>query len=101
MVAVDGAEFAFGGCPFVPDADAVVLKVFYVCLAFDEPKEFVDDGFEVELLGGEHWEAFAEVEAHLMAEDAAGSGAGAVRAINPFGHYSLKKVEILFHFWLF
>ena len=39
----------------------------------------MDYGFEVDFLRGEEGEAFAEVEAHLIAEHALCTGTGAVR----------------------
>lgn len=57
-------------CPFVPDAYAVFLQVFDVGVALQEPEQFVDDGFQVQLFGGQQGEAFFEVEPHLVSENA-------------------------------
>ena len=39
----------------------------------------------------------AEVEAHLVAEDAAGAGARAVGLVDPVGHDVVEEVEVLAH----
>ena len=57
----------------------------------------MDDGAQVELLGGEAWEAVGQVEAHLVAEDADGAGAGAVLALGAVVEHILQKVKILSH----
>ena len=38
----------------------------------------MDDGFEMQFLGGQRREMPAQVEAHLVPENAEGAGAGAV-----------------------
>jgi hypothetical protein len=53
LIAVDRAKVAVGVGPLVPDADAVVLQVSDVGVALQEPEQLVDDGLEVDLLGGE------------------------------------------------
>jgi hypothetical protein len=47
----------------------MLLEVSDVCISFQEPKEFINDGFKVEFFSGEHWESFAEIHAHLIPED--------------------------------
>jgi hypothetical protein len=51
-----------------------------VGVATEKPKQFEDDGLEVELLGGEQREALGERKTRLGAEDSEGSSAGAVVA---------------------
>ena len=97
LLAVDGAEFAVFVGPIVPDADAVFLEVGDVGVAFEEPEEFVDDGSEVDLLGGEGGEAFAKVVAGLTAEDGKSSGAGAVGAFFAVLEDVPEEVEVLLH----
>ena len=63
-------QVAIGIGPFVPDADAVLLEVVHIRVSPEEPKQFVDNGFQVKLLGGQQGETVVEVEAHLMPEDA-------------------------------
>ena len=76
--AVDRAEVAIRGCPFVPDGDAAFLEPAGVGVAIEEPQEFIDDGFEVNFFGGDEWETFLQVKAHLVTEDAACACACAV-----------------------
>ena len=60
LVAVDVSEVARGWVsPFVPDANSVFLQVAHVGVSVEEPKQFVDDGFEVNFFGGDDGEALA------------------------------------------
>lgn len=97
LMAVDGAEVAIGVGPLVPDGDLVVVEVLDVGVALEEPEEFVDDGAEVKFFGSEERESIVEVEAHLVAESADGTGAGAVVFWGTVIEYVLKKVQVLFH----
>ena len=76
--AVHRAQFAVFVGPLVPDGDAVVAQVPDIRLAPEEPQQLVNDGFQVQFLGGQHGEVPAQVETHLVAEHAQGAGAGAV-----------------------
>ena len=78
LLAVYGAEIAVFIRPFVPDADPILLEVLGVGAALQKPQQFMDDGFQVAFLGSDQRETLCEVEAHLVAEDAGGAGAGAV-----------------------
>lgn len=49
----------------------------------------------MDFFGGEEREALGQVEAHLIAENAARACAGAVGAVNPLLHDKVKKIEIL------
>src|SRR5690606_23322528 len=62
-----------------------------------EPQQLVDDRAQVELLGGDQRKAFAEVEAHLPAEHAAGAGAGAVGLFGAVFEDVAEEVEVLAH----
>ncbi len=57
----------------------------------------MDYRLQMELLGGQQGEALAEVKFHLIAEDGACAGAGAVRAVGSVGEYPVEELEILFH----
>src|SRR5213594_4900669 len=48
LSAVDAAEAAFGVGPFVPDADTVLVQVFNIRVAAEEPEQLVNDGFDVD-----------------------------------------------------
>lgn len=64
--------------PLVPDGAAALLQPFDVAVAAQEPQQLQNDRLQVHLLGGDQRKAFAQVEAHLVAEHAAGACAGAV-----------------------
>jgi hypothetical protein len=49
-----------------------------IAVAAQEPQQLEDDRLQVHLLRRHQREAFVQVEAHLVAEDALGAGAGAV-----------------------
>src|ERR1044071_2396514 len=76
--AVDAAQVTVLVGPLVPDADPVFVEVFDIRVAAEEPQQFVNDGFDVELLGGEQGKTFGQREARLGAESRQGTGAGAV-----------------------
>ena len=97
MLAVDRTEIAVLVGPFVPDGDAVLVEIFDVGVAAQEPEQFVDDGFDVQLLGGDQREAGGEIEAHLMAEHRAGADAGAVALFHALGEHAFHEVEVLAH----
>src|SRR5256885_13362576 len=78
LPAVDRAGLAALVGPFVPDRDAMLVEIFDVGVAGEEPEQLVDDRLEMQLLGRDERKASAEIEAHLMAEDRQGAGAGAV-----------------------
>ncbi len=97
LVAVYGAEVAVFVGPFVPDGDVVFFQVADVGVAFEKPKELVDDGAQVELFGGEQGEALGEVETHLVAEYGTGAGAGAVGLVGAVAEDVLHEVEVGLH----
>ena len=97
LVAVDGPEVAVGVGPLVPDRDAAVLQPLDVGVAAQEPQQLGEHRPGVHLLGGHEREALGEVEAHLVAEDAAGAGAGAVALLRPVVEDPLEEVEVLLH----
>ena len=95
--AVDAAEVAVFVGPFIPDADFVFVEVSGVGVAFEKPEQLVDNGAQVQFLGRQAGEAFAQVEARLGSEDGIGAGAGAVAAELAVVEYVLEQVEILLH----
>ncbi len=96
-MAVDGAEVAVLIRPFVPDFDARLVQGLDVGVAGEEPQQLMDDGFQVQLLGRQKREAGAQVEPHLITENAHRPGAGAVALGNALVADVTEKVEILFH----
>ena len=63
-----------------------------------EPQKLVDDGAQVQLLGGHQRKAGCEIEAHLIAEYAQGAGAGAVVLARAVLADVAQKIEILPHY---
>ncbi len=53
LVSVDGSKLAILVGPLVPNGDAMLLQPTDVGVATKEPQQLVDDGLEVEFLGGE------------------------------------------------
>jgi len=83
--------------PLVPDRDAVLAQVGDVGVAAQEPEQLVDDRAQVQLLGGDQRESLREVEAHLVAEDAARPGAGAIAAHGAALEDQPQEVVVLAH----
>lgn len=97
LAAIDGAKVAVRIGPFIPDADAVFLEVTDVGIALQEPQKFVDDGFEMQLLGGDQREAIGQRVAALQAEMADGAGARAVGRGGALGKDGAERDVILLH----
>ena len=89
---IDGTEFSVLVGPLIPDAYTVLLEVFHVGVALEEPEQFVDDRLQVELLRGEQGETVVEVVTRLGAEDADGAGACAVTFLGAFGEDAIQNV---------
>src|SRR3546814_7617638 len=75
----------------------MALQVGDVGVPREEPQQFMDDRLEMQLLGGQQREALGEVEAHLVAEQALGAGAGAVALVDALVANPAQEVEVLFH----
>src|SRR5262249_19286109 len=97
LLTVHRAKIAALVRPFVPDADAAVLEIFDICVAGEKPEQFVDDRLQVQLLRREHRKAFAQIEAHLMAENGNRADAAAVALFHPIRKDVLHQFEILTH----
>ena len=91
------AEVTVGVGPFVPDADAVVLKILDVSVTIEEPEEFVDDRFEMDFFCRHERKTVGKVEAHLVAEYGTCAGTGAVVFIHSVFENVVQKIEILTH----
>jgi hypothetical protein len=60
--------------PFIPDVDIVLDQITDVGVTLDEPKQFMDDGFQMNPFGGQKRKALGKVKAHLVAEKRVGAG---------------------------
>ena len=90
-------EFAAFIGPLVPDAHAIFLKVGDIGVALQEPQQLVDDRAQVELFGGQAWEALTEIVANLTAEDGVRAGAGTIQAFLAVLEDIAKEIEVGFH----
>ena len=97
MIAIDRTQLAIGVGPFVPDGDAMLLQPMDIGFAAQEPEQFIDDGFQMHLLGGDQRKTLGQIEAHLVAEDGAGAGAGAVALFHARFEGQSHQIEILPH----
>ena len=97
LLAIHRPQVAIGIGPFVLDADIMILQVFDIRIALQKPQQFVNDALQVCLLGSNQRKSLTEVETHLVAENTAGTGTGAVAFIGPGIDDMLKKIKILLH----
>src|SRR5262249_6670207 len=97
LMPIDRTEIAVGVGPFIPNAHAMLVEVFDIGIAAQEPEQLVDDRFDVQLLGGQQWKAALKVEPHLMPEDRARCDAGAISFLDALAEHTLNQVEILAH----
>ena len=94
---VDAAQVSIGVGPLVPDAHARFLEGTYVGFAAQKPKKFMQDGLQVQLLGGQQREAVAEAEPGLRPEDGGRSGAGPVGLVFAFFQNQTEEIEVCAH----
>ena len=92
LVTINWTKLAILVGPLVPDANAMVLQIFYVGVALKKPQQLVDDTFKVELLGGEQGETIVEIIATLGTKDADGACTGAVALLGAFGKDAVQDV---------
>src|SRR5699024_4757490 len=92
--AVDGAEVAVLVGPLVPDAHPALLQPAHIGVPAQEPQQLEDDRAGVHPLGGDQREPLRQVEADLLAEEAAGAGAGAVALGVPGLHDLAQQVLV-------
>src|SRR6185312_7543382 len=75
----------------------MLVEIFDVGVAGQEPEQLIDDRLEVQLLGGEQREAVVERKAHLVAEYRERAGAGAVTLLHAALENLFHQFEILPH----
>ena len=95
--AVDRTEVAVRVGPLVPDPNAVIVEIFDVGIAGEEPEQFVDDRLEMQFLGREQRKTLGEIEPHLMAEHGQRPGAGTVVLLDAVSENPLHQVLVLAH----
>ena len=94
---VDGPQITVLICPLIPYGDPVFIKILYIGVPSQEPKQFMDNRFEMQFLGGENRKPYAQVKTHLIAENTLSSGAGPVASEHPSFAHMTQKGKILLH----
>ena len=97
LVAVDGAQIPIPVGPLVPDAHSVFIQVGDVGVTRQKPEELMDHRPEMQLLGGEQREDVGQIDAHLISEDAPGSGAGAVALLDSVFENVVEQIQVNLH----
>ncbi len=75
----------------------MLVQVLDIRVAAKEPEQFIDDGLEMKLLGGEQRESMGERKAGLGAEHGVSAGARAVHLELSVLQHVAQQVEILSH----
>jgi hypothetical protein len=73
----------------------MLVEIAHIGRALQEPEELVNDGFDVQLLGGDERETLRQIEAHLPAEQAQGTRSSPVPFPDAGVANTREKVEIL------
>ena len=86
----------------IPDMHTVAHQVADVRIARQEPQQFVDHALQEDLFGGEQRESLAQIEAHLVAENALCACTCAVALHCALVDNAAQQIEICFHiaYWL-
>ena len=93
LLAIDRTEISVPVSPFVPDRNAILLQIADICIAADEPEQFVNDRACVELFRRQQGKTGFEVKSHLVTEHGAGAGAGPVSTVDTFIEYAVQKIR--------
>lgn len=83
--------------PFVPDAHAILYEIPQIGIAANKPDQLVHYTFPMHPFCGHEWEAFLQVEAHLVAKNGTGSCAGSISLYGAVVEYMLQQVMIGLH----
>ena len=98
LVSIDMTQVTcLGVGPLVPDTHAMLLEVTHIGVTLQEPEKFVDDGLEMNLLGGEQRKALLKVITALMTKNADGTCTCAVMLLHALIKYLLHQIKILSH----
>jgi hypothetical protein len=93
--AVNGAKVAVFAGPFIPNRYVAFFEPVVVARPRQEPQQLLNDGAQVNLLGGDQRKPIVQIEAHLMAKHALGARAGAVGFSNTVIGHVLHEIFIL------
>jgi hypothetical protein len=97
LVSIDRAQVALFVCPGIPDPNPVFLKIGYIGIAIEEPEQFMNNRFHMDLLGGNQGKTLRQIKAHLISENAERSGTGTITFGISVFEYVFEKVVVLFH----
>src|SRR6186713_1508742 len=97
LLAIDRAQVAFGIGPLIPDTYPVFVQVADVGISPEEPEKFINDAFQMQLLGGHQGEPLRKVEPHLVAKTTDRTRSGPVRFRIALVQYMLKEIQVLLH----
>ena len=95
--AIDAAQAAVLVRPFVPNRHAVLVEIFDVGVAAQEPEQFVNDGFGMDFLGREQREIVSQVKPRLSAKHGIRAGARAVGLELAVFEDVPQQIEVLNH----
>ena len=82
---VDAAQIAIGIGPFIPNGHLVFVEILDIRIAAQEPEQFMDDGTQMDLLGGQQRKGIPQREPCLGTEHGQSPDPGAVRGPGSFG----------------
>jgi hypothetical protein len=94
---INAAQAAVLVRPFVPDRHAVLVEIFDVGVAAQEPEQLVNDGLGVDFLGREQREIISQIEACLGAKHGIRAGARAVGLELSMFEDMPQQIEVLNH----
>lgn len=86
--------------PFIPDGDLVFIKVFDIGVAAKKPKEFVNYRTQVNFFGGQERKAVPHIKSHLMAKNADGSRACAIRFFDSIQQDFVEQIVVSLQYLL-
>ena len=90
LCAINRAEVAVSVSPFIPNRNFMVVQIFDVCVAGNEPQQLINYRLQMYFFRSDKREAFREAKPHLMPENADGSGACTVAFLHSLVKDTLK-----------
>ena len=94
---INRAQISIGVGPLVPNGNTVLFKPVDIRFASQKPEQFDNYRAQMELFCGQAREAIGQIEAHLVAENAASACPRAVIAVAAGLKDSVEKVEVCTH----
>ena len=97
LVAVNRAQIAIFIRPFIPNGNVVVFQVFDVGIAFEKPKQLMNNRAQMQFFGSQQRKAFTQIKTHLVTKHGTRAGAGTVGFVDTIVENMAHKVVIGFH----